>query len=71
MSSTSEKKTTVNIDDDLFASIEEAIKGKGFSNVDDFVNYVLRIAVGKRTEEGLSQQDTEAITSRLKALGYI
>jgi len=65
-----EKKLTVNLDEDLYQSIQKAITGKGFASVDDFVNYVLRIAVGKQKEE-LDQQDTEAITARLKALGYI
>jgi hypothetical protein len=70
MSASSDKKFTVILDEDLFRSIQEAIKGKGFDTVDDFVNYTLRIAVGKQ-KEALDQQDTEAITARLKALGYI
>jgi len=65
-----EEKFTVNLDEDLYQSIQKAITGKGFATVDDFVNYVLRIAVGKQKEE-LDQEDTEAITARLKALGYI
>ena len=70
LSAPSEKKLTVNLDEDLYQSIQKAITGKGFASVDDFVNYVLRIAVGKQKEE-LGQEDTEAITARLKALGYI
>jgi Arc/MetJ-type ribon-helix-helix transcriptional regulator len=65
-----EKKITVNLDSDLYQIIESSIKSKGFSSVDDFVNYVLRIAVGKQKSE-LTQEDTESITARLKALGYI
>ena len=60
----------MNLDEDLYQSIEKAIQGKGFATVDDFVNYVLRIAVGKQKAE-LNQEDTDAITARLKALGYI
>ena len=67
---TSEKKFAVNLDEDLYRSLEETIQGKEFKTVDDFVNYVLRIAVGKKKTE-LSQEDTEAITARLRALGYI
>jgi len=70
LSSELDRKIVVKIDEDLFNSITEAIKGKGFSSVDDFVNYALRIAIGKKGE-ALNQQDTEAITARLKALGYI
>jgi hypothetical protein len=70
LSAPPEKKYAVNLDEDLYKSIEKAITGKGFAKVDDFVNYVLRIAVGKQREE-LDEEDTEAITSRLKALGYI
>jgi Arc/MetJ-type ribon-helix-helix transcriptional regulator len=70
LSALSEKKYSVNLDEDLYQSIQKAISGKGFVSVDDFVNYVLRIAVGKQKEE-LDQEDTEAITARLKALGYI
>jgi len=67
---TSEKKFAVNLDEDLYRSLEGTIQGKGFKTVDDFVNYVLRVAVGKKKAE-LSQEDTEAITTRLRALGYI
>jgi metal-responsive CopG/Arc/MetJ family transcriptional regulator len=70
LSDPSEKKFTVNLDEDLYESIEKAIIGKGFESVDGFVNYVLRIAVGKQNE-ALDEEDTAAITARLKALGYI
>ena len=70
MTSATEKKVPVNIDQDLFNMISKSISGKGFSTVDDFVNYVLRIAIGKDQGE-LSEEDTSAITDRLKALGYI
>jgi metal-responsive CopG/Arc/MetJ family transcriptional regulator len=68
--STPSKKIVVNLDEDLYQTMEKVIQGKGFSTVDDFVNYVLRIAVGKQKEE-LDKEDTEAVTARLKALGYI
>jgi Arc/MetJ-type ribon-helix-helix transcriptional regulator len=65
-----EKKHAVNLDEDLYKALEVMIQGKGFKTVDDFVNYVLRITVGKRSVE-LDKEDTEAITARLKALGYM
>jgi hypothetical protein len=55
---------------DLYDSISKKIAGKGFATVADFVNYVLRVAVGKETEE-LDAEDTESVMARLKALGYI
>ncbi|HYB04929.1 MAG TPA: hypothetical protein VED17_10720 [Nitrososphaerales archaeon] len=70
MEKSSEKKYAVNLDEDLYKALEEMIRGKGFKTVDDFVNYVLRITVGKRSVE-LDKEDTEAITARLKALGYM
>ena len=51
---TSEKNFAVNLDEDLYRSLEGTIQGKGFKTVDDFVNYVLRVAVGKKKTE-LSQ----------------
>jgi len=70
LENSSEKKHPVNLDEDLYQALEEMIQGKGFETVEDFVNYVLRITVGKRSIE-LGKEDTEAITARLKALGYI
>ncbi|MDA4129587.1 MAG: CopG family transcriptional regulator [Thaumarchaeota archaeon] len=70
MASSSQKKYVVGLDEDLYQSIKEIIKGKGFAAVDDYVNYVLRISIGKQ-KEAFDQEDTEAITARLKALGYI
>ena len=65
-----EKKIAVMIESDLFHNLEEMIKGSGFSSVEDYVNYVLRTQAGKKSE-ALTREDTEVITSRLKALGYI
>ena len=54
----------------LYVLLKKAIIGRGFATVDDFVNYVMRIAVGKEHVE-LDEEDTTIITARLKALGYL
>jgi hypothetical protein len=46
------------------------MEGKSFSSVDDYVAYVLRITFGKG-EESFSDQDTQKVEERLRALGYI
>ena len=69
-----DKKITVSIPSELYEKLKEIIKTTGFSSVDDYVNYLLRTKIGKSEEEekeGLSEEDTEVVTSRLKALGYI
>ena len=70
VSDSSGKKVSIQLDEELYLSIQKTIEGKGFSSVDDFVNYVMHIAVGKQSEE-LNNEDTEAVTARLKALGYL
>ncbi len=70
MSAPVEKKVPVNMDEDLYVLLKKAIIGRGFATVDDFVNYVMRIAVGKEHVE-LDEEDTTIITARLKALGYL
>ena len=70
----SDKKVSVSIPSELYEKLEEIIKTTGFSSVDDYVNYVLRTKIGKNEQddkEGLSEEDSEVVTSRLKALGYI
>jgi Arc/MetJ-type ribon-helix-helix transcriptional regulator len=59
------------ISSDLYREIEKNIEGKGFSSVQDFVNYAVHIALGKRAENEFTEEDSEAVTARLKALGYI
>lgn len=65
-----QKKIAVKIDSDLYEELRKTVRESGFSSVDDYVNYVLRAQIGKKSEE-LSQADSEVVTSRLKALGYI
>ena len=67
-----EKKILLPISSEIYEEIKQKILGgeSGFSSIEDYVNYTLRVALGKKTE-ALSEEDTEAVTSRLKALGYI
>lgn len=71
-------KISIEISIDLYRELEQVIREGGFSSVEDYVNYVLHLHVGKNSErnsgqdkEALSVKDTEIVTSRLKALGYI
>jgi len=72
-----EKKFSIKIEQDLYEELRKIVENSGFSSVDDYVNYILRSNIGKKTDEfrvgqeDLSQEDTEAVTARLKALGYI
>jgi hypothetical protein len=65
-----EKKVAVMIPEDLFDDISKSIQNKGFSKVDDFVSYVLRIVVGKRASD-FQKEDDEVIMRQLKGLGYV
>jgi Arc/MetJ-type ribon-helix-helix transcriptional regulator len=65
-------KIPVMIPADLYEKLQEIIANGGFSSVDDYVNYVLRTKIGKEEEkQDLTEEETEVVTSRLKALGYI
>jgi hypothetical protein len=55
---------------ELYSEFEKTIQGTGFSSVDDYINYLLQSNIGKKKED-LSPEDTEVVTARLKALGYI
>ncbi|MGD0477839.1 MAG: CopG family transcriptional regulator [Nitrososphaerales archaeon] len=64
------KKKAVAIPEDLYEQIQGAIKGKGFSTVDDYVTYFLRISFGKQPQKEEEGDDSKVI-DQLKALGYI
>jgi Arc/MetJ-type ribon-helix-helix transcriptional regulator len=67
---TENKKVSVLISSGLYDEIQQKIEGTGFSSVDDYINYLLQSSLGKKSED-LSAEDTEVVTARLKALGYI
>lgn len=64
------KKVSVLISSEIYDEFQKKIAGTGFSTVDDYINYLLQSSIGKRSED-LSAEDTEVVTARLKALGYI
>jgi hypothetical protein len=60
----------VRIPKELHDEITKSLKGRGFSTVDEFVVYVLRVTMGKQSEH-LEEEDTKTVADRLKRLGYI
>jgi hypothetical protein len=70
LSSGSEQNAKVAIPLELYNEIRDSIQGAGFSSVDDFVVYTLRVSMGKK-KEVLPQEDEEKVTARLRALGYV
>jgi Arc/MetJ-type ribon-helix-helix transcriptional regulator len=66
------RKVSVKINRDLYNEIAKNIENKesSFSSVEEFVNYAVQMAIGKKTE-AFTEEDTEAVTARLKALGYV
>jgi Arc/MetJ-type ribon-helix-helix transcriptional regulator len=68
-----EERISIRISKDLYHAIEEEIRNGSFNSVDDYVNYVIRTQIGKKhpPQDDLSDEDSEVVTSRLKALGYI
>jgi len=67
----SKDKVAIEINSDLYKELQQKLVGTSFGSVDDLVNYVLRIAITKKTETDLSPEDSANVTARLKKLGYI
>ena len=67
----SKDKVAIEINSDLYKELQQKLVGTSFGTVDDLVNYVLRIAITKKTEKDLSPEDSANVTARLKKLGYI
>ena len=57
----------------LYRRIEEKIVDTGFSDVNEYIIYVLRevLAEDEADEEELSEEDVEKIKNRLRSLGYL
>ena len=70
MESQPTERIPVSIPADLHAQIKKSIEGKGFSTVDDFVTYVLRVTMGKQLDKPEDVEDS-GVVDQLKALGYI
>jgi len=70
LSDNSPAKKQISIPEDLYEDIRKSIEGKGFSTVDDYVTYVFRIAMGKKSSD-VQDTDNDKVMEQLKALGYI
>lgn len=65
------KYTTITIPNALFDNISRNIKNTGFSSVSDYATYVLRETITELQLGKLGKSNKNAITEKLKALGYI
>ena len=65
------KYTTITIPAPLFDKLTEEIRGTGFSSVSDYVTFVLRELVAEIREKGGKKGERDAVTAKLKALGYM
>ena len=68
-------RVTLKIPRELYDNVQRLIEGTGFRSVNDFTVHVLRdvVAGGKLHADpsGLSPQEVELVSQRLKALGYL
>ncbi|NPA97675.1 MAG: CopG family transcriptional regulator [Crenarchaeota archaeon] len=69
MSSLSEK-VAVYISRDLYEKLRKLAEEGGFSDINEFVEFVLR-EVASASEVDMSKEDEEKVKERLRALGYI
>jgi hypothetical protein len=64
------RKVPLSIPEDLYGLLVKASQGKGFSSVDDFASYLLRISISRKAEPVLQPGEEEKIHQELKRLGY-
>jgi Arc/MetJ-type ribon-helix-helix transcriptional regulator len=69
----SSKYTTVSIPKELAEKAKNHIKDTGFSNLSDYVTFLLREIVSAKGEwDGAkTEDDKEVVKRKLKALGYL
>ena len=68
------RKVTLKIPHELYVKLKAMIEGTGFSSVNEFVTFTMRlIAKGGRLDgrSRLRPSDIEKVKQRLKELGYI
>ena len=69
-----ETRVTVKIPRPLYRRIQQVIEDTGFSSPTDFIVYVLRdlmSEVESKEEKEFSPEELQAITQKLKNLGYL
>ena len=68
------RKVTLKIPHELYLKLQKMIEGTGFTSVNEFVVFAMRmIAKGGKLKEDskLSPEDIERVKQRLTELGYI
>ncbi len=68
------KKVTLKIPHELYVKLHDMIEGTGFSSVNEFVVFAMRmIAKGGKLKEDskLTPEDIERVKQRLQELGYL
>jgi len=68
------KKVTLKIPHELYVALHGMIDGTGFSSVNEFVVFAMRmIAKGGKLKEDskFTQEDIDRVKKRLEELGYI
>ena len=62
---------TIRVHPDLYRRVEEFIHAtRAFESVDEYVNFMLETLFLSETQ-ALSRKETEMLSERLKALGYL
>ncbi|MBI3963553.1 MAG: CopG family transcriptional regulator [Candidatus Kerfeldbacteria bacterium] len=68
--------TTISLPENLYKAIAERVADGQFPSVDAYVQYVLERVLASApaapaAENGLSQEQEQAVKARLKGLGYL
>lgn len=67
-----EGKVPVQISKSLYDRVKAFIEEQGgFSDVEEFIEFVLEELTSEESEPVLSKEDEEKVKQRLRALGYI
>jgi CRISPR/Cas system-associated exonuclease Cas4 (RecB family) len=61
--------TKVKLEKDLYERCKKHAEEAGYSSTEEFIAYTLEKEL--RKVEGISKEDQEEVTKRLKGLGYI
>jgi len=61
----------VRLPEELFAALEERIRGTSFDSVDAFVAFVLARLLEQPASGGFTEEEERSLRERLRSLGYI
>jgi Arc/MetJ-type ribon-helix-helix transcriptional regulator len=65
---------SVKIPKNLYAKLEDKIRGTEFKSVQDYLSFLVTQVLGTESDkssQGLSKEDEEQIKEKLSALGYL